>query len=592
MDIPDLPGVYFFFDKNDNIIYIGKAKSLKKRVASHLAPSSKGKSAIIRRLATKIEYMVVNSEVDALLLEHEMIKKFQPLLNVKQRDSKSFPLIEITMNEKYPRVLITRQKENPKSMYLGPFLNVTDLRALLKMALQKCKVASCKRPVNKYKKSCLYFDLKMCLAPCVNPINVNQYTKNVDCLINFFKSDPTKIINELEQKMWIAAQKLNYELAASIRDKIFLMKKLHFFFEDESPLEVNALVIAIQRRNDNAAMTWFKIKEGRFIEGNIEMMEIFPGSRSEELIEAFLINNSSIIADPDLSKILFPPGVKIKPTLLLALRKLLGRDLDISNANSKIELKLVQHASRIGAQALKSERYSNKIGLIELPNVLGINNEILKIHAFDASTLQGKNNVGARVSFENGSFKKEEYRTYNIPPAIKGDPWRIHFIVYTSYKNLRKKDLPDLILIDGGLSQVNAAKKALDELGLNIPIIGIAKPEDVIYFPNNSNPLHLKNGMVKRLLQTIRDEVHDKAISFHRRKRRKKSLQSVLDNIRGIGESRKKCILENFTTIEDLLEISLDTLIVKCKIPKKVAIKLMNAIKKYSRNNTRSKNSV
>lgn len=579
--LPDQPGCYLMKDRQGTIIYVGKAKVLRNRVRSYFSGTHDTKT---QRLVSEIEdfeYIVTSSNIEALILEMNLIKKHDPKYNIMLKDDKSYPYIKIT-NERHPRLIITRKVKKDKGKYFGPYPNVyaaTETKKLLDRLypLRKCKTM-CDR-------ICLYYQLGQCLAPSVNDVSLETYKKVTDEISRFLQGGYLDIKKELQSKMEEAAEKLEFERAKEYRDKIahieITMEKQKMMTADFVDRDVFGYAI------DKGWMCVqvFFVRQGKLIERDVSIFPVY-GEQEEE----FLTFLGQFYSKPNHFKpkeILIPEAAdqplaeQLLDAKVIQPKKGQKRDLvKLAEKNAQIALK--EKFSLIE----KDERRT-VLAVENLGEVMGIYPPY-RIEAFDNSNLQGTNPVSALVVFTNGKPDKKEYRKYKIKTVAGPDDYEsMREVMRRRYTRVLRENLPlpDLILVDGGKGQIEAAREILeDELNLNIPIAGLAKDDkhqtsELLF----GNPLEIiplsRKAQEFYLLQRIQDEVHRFAITFHRQLRGKTAFQSTLDEIEGIGPARKKALLRHFGSLKKMKEASVEDF-KSIGIPSKVAIKLKEHLQK------------
>ena len=594
--LPDKPGVYIFKNIKDKIIYIGKANSLKKRVSSYFTKNAREKKVNdIKRLTRKIETILTSTESEALVLENSLIKLYKPKLNIRLRDDKTYPFLYLSMKEEYPRIEIIRKRTDKEGLYFGPFTDIKSLKIVLRKILSIFPIASCGKDITsiKFERPCLYYQLKRCTAPCVGKISKKNYKENVKKLIKFFEGKYNQIINELKQEMGIASNKLDYEKAALIRDKIVALEKImqkQVVFSKNQEAEYDVIGIAV--KENNSIIQILSMREGRIVEHKHFNLDIPIKSTESEILGSFIkmyYSQNSYIP----TRILVPLEIRDNFIINEWLRSINKNKIEnkiitipineeennlINLAKENAETKL---KSFIVAEELKQKRTEK--ALEELKEVLKLDELPNRIEGYDISTIQGTNTVGSCVVFQNGKANKNSYRKFTIKTVLKQDDFAsMKEVIRRRFSGqLAKKDpLPDLILIDGGLGQVNIAKAALEELNKDIPIIGLAKEFEEIYFPGTSEPLRLdERSEGLRMLQRIRDEAHRFAVSFHKSKRSKGMLKSSLERIPNLGPKRIEKLLNHFNTIEKIKQASIEELQDCEGISDKIALEIYNYYK-------------
>ena len=569
--MPSLPGVYQFFDDSNKIIYIGKAKNLKKRVASYFQKNlNSQKTKNLVKNIFEIKHVVVSSESDALLLENSLIKKYQPKYNILLRDDKTYPWIVIK-NEAFPRVITTRKIEKDGSEYFGPFTNYKTVRMIMDMfsglySLRTCTydLSAEKIDNNKYK-VCLEYHIGNCLGGCEGLQKENDYKNYISNIRDFLKGNLSTSINYFKSEMKLASDSLNFEKAQSLKEKIELLLN----YQSKSTVVSSSLnnidVFSIKSDSTHAYVNYLQVAFGRIVRfHNLEIKKKLDESDEELLLlsivdlrNKFNSNNKTIISLFDYKKVI--PAKFIIPKAGEK-KKLL--DLSLKNVSLfKLE-KLKQ------VQIVDPERHSKRI-LNQMKVDLRLQANPVHIECFDNSNIQGSIPVAACIVFKNGRASKKDYRHYNIKTVEGPDDYAsMEEVVYRRYKRLLDEEtsLPDLIIIDGGKGQLSSSILALKKLDIDkkIAILGIAKRLEEIYYPNDPIPLYLdKKSETLKLIQLMRNEAHRFAINFHRNKRSSLALNSSLDSIPGIGEKTKTTLLKKFKSLKNIKELPLKSLILE-----------------------------
>ena len=569
--MPSLPGVYQFFDDSNKIIYIGKAKNLKKRVASYFQKNlNSQKTKNLVKNIFEIKHVVVSSESDALLLENSLIKKYQPKYNILLRDDKTYPWIVIK-NEAFPRVITTRKIEKDGSEYFGPFTNYKTVRMIMDMfsglySLRTCTYDLSREKIdnNKYK-VCLEYHIGNCLGGCEGLQKENDYKKYISNIRDFLKGNLSTSINYFKSEMKLASDSLNFEKAQSLKEKIELLLN----YQSKSTVVSSSLnnidVFSIKSDSTHAYVNYLQVAFGRIVRfHNLEIKKKLDESDEELLLlsivdlrNKFNSNNKTIISLFDYKKVI--PAKFIIPKAGEK-KKLL--DLSLKNVSLfKLE-KLKQ------VQIVDPERHSKRI-LNQMKVDLRLQANPVHIECFDNSNIQGSIPVAACIVFKNGRASKKDYRHYNIKTVEGPDDYAsMEEVVYRRYKRLLDEEtsLPDLIIIDGGKGQLSSSILALKKLDIDkkIAILGIAKRLEEIYYPNDPIPLYLdKKSETLKLIQLMRNEAHRFAINFHRNKRSSLALNSSLDSIPGIGEKTKITLLKKFKSLKNIKELPLKSLILE-----------------------------
>jgi excinuclease ABC subunit C len=554
--LPDQPGCYLMKDRQGTIIYVGKAKVLKNRVRSYFTGSHDGKTLRLVNEIEDFEYIVTSSNIEALLLELNLIKKYDPKYNIMLKDDKSYPFIKLTA-ERHPKLIITRKVKKDKGKYFGPYPNVGAANETKKLLDRIYPLRKCSTLPDRV---CLYYHLGQCLAPCVNEVSEDTYKQMTDEITRFLNGGYKDIKKELTEKMSSAAEELDFERAKEYRDKIVhietIMEKQKITMTDFTDRDVFGYAV------DKGWMCVqvFFVRQGKLIERDVSMFPIY--NEPEEEILTFL-------------------GQFYSKTNHFKPREILVQDqVDLTMAEQLLEVKVLQpqrgQKKDIVKMAIKNAKIAlnEKFSLIEkdeertikavenLGNILRIYTPH-RIEAFDNSNIQGTDPVSAMIVFTDGKANKREYRKYKIK-SVKGpdDYESMREVTRRRYSRALKDGLPlpDLIIIDGGKGHVEAVRDVLEnELGLDIPLSGLVKDDkhrtsQLLY----GNPLEIapiaRNSQEFYLLQRIQDEVHRFAITFHRQTRGKSAFQSLLDNIPGVGEKRKKLLLKHFGSVKKMKE--------------------------------------
>lgn len=579
--LPDQPGCYLMKDRQQTVIYVGKAKVLKNRVRSYFTGSHDAKT---QRLVTEIEdfeYIVTSSNLEALILEMNLIKKHDPKYNVMLKDDKTYPFIKLT-HERHPRLIVTRNVKKDKGRYFGPYPNVQAARETKKLLDRLYPLRKCSKLPDRV---CLYYHLGQCLAPCVKDISEETNRELVESITRFLKGGYNDVKKELEEKMLEAAENLEFERAKELRDQIAHIESTM----EKQKMTMNDLVdrdvFAYAYDKGWMCVQVFFIRQGKLIERDVSMFPLYQEADEEFLtfIGQFYSKNNHFLP----KEILVPDSVDQS-----MIEQLLETNVHQPKKGSKKELLMLAHKN---AKIALKEKFSlierdeeRSIGAVQkLGEALNIYTPH-RIEAFDNSNIQGTNPVSAMIVFIDGKPNKREYRKYKIKTVTGPDDYgSMREVVRRRYTRVLRENLPlpDLIIIDGGKGQINAARDVIEnELGLDIPIAGLAKDEkhrtsnlligdplEVAYLERNSQEFYL--------LQRIQDEVHRFAISFHRQIRGKSAFQSVLDDIPGIGEKRKKMLLKHFGSVKKMKEASLED-IKKAGVPAAAAQLLYDKLQK------------
>jgi excinuclease ABC subunit C len=563
--LPNSPGVYQYFDKNDKILYIGKAKKLKNRVASYFTESKQqAKIKVLVKKIHRMEYIVVETEFDALLLENNLIKKYQPRYNVMLKDDKTYPWICVK-KEAFPRVFPTRNLIKDGSDYYGPYASVKMMNTLLDLIrklfpLRNCKLNLSEENIQKRKfKACLEYHIGNCKAPCVGKQSSREYMQNIAAIKHIIKGNISLVVKTLKDLMKEYAANLEYEKAHFIKEKIDLLQKYQSKSAIVSASIKNADVFSVFSDADAAYINFLKVVQGAVVQSHTVEVKKALDESDEKLLE-YAITDIRRRFDSDAREIILPLSIEIKePDLKYTVPKQGEKKqlLELSERNAryyrleKLKRKSLVDPNRRSQRVLQT--LQKDLRLPKLP---------VHIECFDNSNFQGSFPVAAMVVFRNAKAAKKEYRHYLIK-TVEGpnDYASMEEVIFRRYKRLleEKKELPQLIIVDGGKGQLSSALKSLEKLGLRgkISIIGIAKRLEEIYFPGDSLPLYLdKKSESLKLIQQLRDEAHRFGITHHRNKRSKASLQTELTKIDGIGEKLSEKLLLAFQSVERIKKAS------------------------------------
>lgn len=568
--LPEKPGVYQFFDKDGKIIYVGKAKNLKKRVTSYFVKNHENtKTTILVRKIVEIRHIVVDTETDALLLENNLIKKYQPYYNVLLKDDKTYPWICIK-NEPFPRVFLTRNVVRDGSSYFGPYTSVVMVRVLLDMIKQIYHLRNCSLNLsdtniekNKFK-VCLEFHIGNCKAPCVGLQAKEDYDYNIGLIRNILKGNTSSVLKRMNEKMLAFAGEYKFEEAQLLKQKIQLLETYQSKSTVVNPLINNVDVFSMADDEKTAYVNFMKVMNGSIIQSHtVELRKRLDEEKESILAMAIteirhrfssVANEIIVPFKPEMTldgvKYLVPTKGDKKKLLELSERN--GMYYRQERINQQLRIVYKKPEDRI------MELMKKELLLSEFP---------AHIECFDNSNLQGTNPVAACVVFKNTKPSKSDYRMFNIK-TVEGpnDFASMEEIVYRRYSRLvaENKPLPQLIVIDGGKGQLHAAVNSLEKLNLmnKIKLIGIAKRLEEIYFPGDPVPIYLdKTSETLKVIQHIRDEAHRFGITFHRNKRSKSFLKSELDDIQGIGEKTRQKLLSDFKSVSRLRQAKPDEIV-------------------------------
>ncbi|MBI5680758.1 MAG: excinuclease ABC subunit UvrC [Methanobacterium sp.] len=584
-NLPDKPGVYIMRNIDDDILYVGKAKSLIKRVKSYFSLSKQPlKTRILMSHFHNLEYIITDTEKEALILESNLIKKHKPKYNIRLKDDKRYPYIKIT-NETFPRVLITRTVNNDKSYYYGPFTDTGSVRSIVKSIKALFKIRECK----KMNGPCLNYQINLCSAPCSGKISAQAYNEIVEKINLFFEGKYDQIIEMLNEMMIEAANNQEFEKAAVLRDQILsvdnILEKQKIEFD--RGLEQDVITCAYDEKI--ACVVVFSIRDGKIIGKDDFLMSGAEDTLPHKILAAFLKQYYMSPRNPP-SEIIIQYKVDDVDLIAEWLSESRGNEVILRTPQNNAESRLVQMVTK-NAEIIKNHQSEVKNALFDLKKYLNLKKIPHKIEAFDISNISGKLSVGSMVVFEEGFPKKSKYRKFKIDMDGPNDYAMMKNVLNRRYIKLFSENddkKPDLILVDGGKGQLNVALDVLKSFKIDdIPIIGLAKEFEHIFVPEISTPLILpRNSAALHLLQRIRDEAHRFAVSYHKKLRSKEIKYSLLDEIKGIGEKRKLLLLKHFGDIEQIKNASIDEI----RSVNGISSHLATEIHKYLHKNSIDKN--
>ncbi|MCQ2972402.1 MAG: excinuclease ABC subunit UvrC [archaeon] len=552
-NLPDKPGIYIMRDINEEIIYVGKAKSLIKRVKSYFKDKlDSPKTEVLMQHFHSLEYIVTNSEKEALILEATLIKKHRPKYNIQLKDDKRYPYVKIT-DEPYPRILITRNITK-KGSFFGPFTDVTVVRKTVKFLKQLFKIRTCKNMNG----PCLNSQIDLCQAPCKGDISKEEYNEIINKIDLFFQGKYSVIVQNLKKEMKDAANNQEYEKAAIIRDQIFSIEEImeQQFVELDDDLDQD--IIATASGEDSVIVIVMPIRNGKIVGRDDFIMSGTENQTISEVLYAFIQQYYGYNKHTPKQIILEEP-IEDDSLLVEWLSDLRGNKVYIKSPVKGTKFKLVRMAKK-NAEIIKNQKNKLENSMIELKRYLKLEKLPRVIEGYDISNISGKLAVGSKVSFLDGKPNKKQYKHFRIDTPGPNDFAMMKELLTKRFKN--QDHLPDLIVIDGGKGQLGMACDVLEKYNLqHIPIIGLAKEFEEIYIPNVSAPIIIpKNNQALYLLQQVRDESHRFAVTYHRKLRSKKLTESSLDEITGIGSVRKMNLLKHFKTIDNIKKATIEEL--------------------------------
>lgn len=610
--VPDRPGVYLMKDENDEIIYVGKAISLKNRVRQYFQ-SLKNQMPKVRAMVSHIqsfEYIVTDTELEALILECTLIKKNRPKYNILLRDDKTYPYIKVTVNEEYPRVFMTRYFLKDKAKYFGPYTNVGAIKETLEVIHKLFPIRTCRRDISKSiergERPCLYYHIKKCVGPCTGKVDKAKYDQMIIDILLFLNGKQGELIKRIETKMIEASRQMDFENAAVFRDQHMALKSI---FEKQKVVtteDIDQDVIAIKRNEDVSYIEVFFIRKGKLLqrenfvlktEGEENLGIIISSFIKQFYIDVLVIPKEIIIQDNIEDQKVIEEWLTTKKgskvTIKVPQKGHKKSLLEMVEKNAEIHMKQVEEVKR-------KEKDNYETITRQLQHVLNLEFFPDRIEAFDISNIQGVESVGSMVVFEKGKPVKKNYRRFKIKTVVGANDYAsIEEIILRRFKKglAETKEIlsetimlnegkfaifPDLIMVDGGIGQVNSAQRSLDNLNLDIPICGMVKDDkhrtrgliykgEEIYLDKFSPLLHF--------ITRIQDEAHRFAITYHRSLRNEKAIHSVLSDIPGVGDKRRKALLKHFKDIQKIKEASVDQLIEVSEINRTVAESIVKHFK-------------
>ena len=580
--LPENPGCYLMKNAEGTVIYVGKAKNLKRRVNSYFLPNRNAKTAALVEKIVNIEYVITGNEYEALVLENNLIKKYNPHYNILLKDGKSYPLIRIT-NEDYPRVFKTRRVIKDGSLYYGPYPDGKRLDMYLETVEDTYPLRLCQGVLKKKSTPCLYYHMKKCSGPCIGAISKEEYGEYIKEVKDFLSGDDSSLSRKVKKEMLEASKKLDFETAAKKRDLLEALSVMQSNqgVDDMDTSEDSRDYAAIEMRAYLCTVSIMQFRDGRLIGKAMYRAECL-GDETETLL-SFLIQYYS---DGDTLPHELYVSHDIDAELLSKFfKEELGKPLSVEIPKDGKHYRILrlagENASRDVEKRLKS--VDNTPALERLKEITNIDTLPSLIEGFDIAQLSGKYTVASLIVFRDGNPSNKEYRHFSMKSLEENeinDFQSIHEAVFRRYKRQRdeKAQLPDLLMVDGGIGQVNAAIAALDELGLSFPVVGLAEKHEEIVFPDNTSLLldHSDPGL--RVLIALRDECHRFATSFNQRMRSKDASFKLLESIDGVGPERSKRIMQTYQSVEAILSLTPEELAKGAKIPLPVAERVLRKL--------------
>ena len=584
--LPKNPGVYLMKDKDDNIIYVGKAVNLKNRVSSYFRKTDKTNRILkMVSLIDHFEYIVVDNEAEALILECNLIKKNRPKFNVLLKDDKTYPYIKIDIKSEYPNVVITRRVLNDGSKYFGPYANPGAAKEMLNFIKQKYKIRQCKN-FKSTQRPCLNYHIKRCLAPCVGYISQEEYRKQIDEIIDLLEGKTSKILKDLENQMKQAADNLDYEKAAYIRDRKLAIQNATSVQKVSNISENNIDVIGMAKSEFEVCIEIFFVRGSKMIGREHYFFKDLQEMDEQEIISGFIkqfyLDNASIP-----SKIMIKEILDDEQALEKWLCENAKHKVEIHRTKRGKKLRFVEMAENNAKVTLKNKEKNKNNILLELKNVLNLEKLPRKIETYDISNISGEFMVAGMCVMQDGVIKKNLSRRFKIKTVFSQDDPKCMEEVITrrlahSIDNEKIRsgfgEIPDVIFADGGITQIRAVKRAIDKYNVDIKVCGMVKNDKHqtrALIDENRNEIPISNELML-LITRFQDTVHDTAISYHRKLREKSLTKSELDDIKGIGKVKKQALLKRFGSVAKIKQASLEELLSVDGINEELANKILN----------------
>ena len=568
--LPDKPGVYIMHDVDDKIIYVGKAVNLKRRVKSYFRKTDKTER--IKRMVSLIdhfEYIVVDNEAEALILECNLIKKNRPKFNVLLKDDKTYPYIKIDIKSDYPNVTITRKIINDGSKYFGPYANPGAAKEMLDFIKQKYKIRQCKN-FRSETRACLNYHINRCLGPCMGYVSKEDYRKQIDEIIDILDGKVDKVLKELEKQMIEESSKMNFEQAAYIRDRMLAIQRVNEKQKVSNITENNIDVIGIAKSEIEVCVEIFFVRGSKMVGREHYFFQDIREMEDKEIISGF-IKQYYIDSQNLPNKIMIREELEDQQAIEQWLSKEAGRKVEIKSPKKGEKLRFVEMADNNAKITLENKERDRSEILVELKEVLGLDKLPRKIETFDISNISGEYMVAGMCVMVDGTIKRNMSRRFKIKTVLtQDDPKCMQEVVTRRLKHSIDNSnssgfgkLPDAIFADGGITQIRAIKQAVKSLELDIPVFGMVKNDkhQTRALINEQRQEFEISENLMNLITKFQDEVHDTAISYHRKLRDESITKSELDDIKGIGETKKKALLKYFGSVEKIRNSSIEEIV-------------------------------
>ena len=568
--LPDKPGVYIMHDADDKIIYVGKAVNLKRRVKSYFRKTDKTER--IKRMVSLIdhfEYIVVDNEAEAIILECNLIKKNRPKFNVLLKDDKTYPYIKIDIKSDYPNVTITRKIINDGSKYFGPYANPGAAKEMLDFIKQKYKIRQCKN-FRSETRACLNYHINRCLGPCMGYVSKEDYRKQIDEIIDILDGKVDKVLKELEKQMIEESSKMNFEQAAYIRDRMLAIQRVNEKQKVSNITENNIDVIGIAKSEIEVCVEIFFVRGSKMVGREHYFFQDIREMEDKEIISGF-IKQYYIDSQNLPNKIMIREELEDQQAIEQWLSKEAGRKVEIKSPKKGEKLRFVEMADNNAKITLENKERDRSEILVELKEVLGLDKLPRKIETFDISNISGEYMVAGMCVMVDGTIKRNMSRRFKIKTVLtQDDPKCMQEVVTRRLKHSIDNSnssgfgkLPDAIFADGGITQIRAIKQAVKSLELDIPVFGMVKNDkhQTRALINEQRQEFEISENLMNLITKFQDEVHDTAISYHRKLRDESITKSELDDIKGIGEAKKKALLKYFGSVEKIRNSSIEEIV-------------------------------
>ncbi len=597
--LPHKPGVYLMHDVDDNVIYVGKTIDLRDRVRSYFHASAQENPktrALVSELAD-LDFIITDSELEALILEANLIKKHRPRYNVRFKDDKRYPYIKVTLADPYPKVMITRRMAQDGSRYFGPYTSSGAVHETLDLLRRSFPYLTCNREITgQDERACLYYEIKRCLGPCIGAVTQEEYRAMIDGLVRFLEGHSEEVIADLEERMDTAAEQWEFEQAADLRDQLRAVQAIVKRQKVVSVAGADQDVIAFAREEDDACVQVFFIRGGKLLGREYFVLEGTQDEQDRQVMAAFLkqFYDEAAYIPPE---VLLPEQIDEALIIERWLKRKRGTKVTLKVPRRGKKKDLVKMAAENAAETLaalraqwQADAHKQEQALAELEEALGLPQAPTRIECYDISTTRGKETVGSMVVFVHGVPRKSRYRRFNVRDVSGQDDYAAmrevlerrfrRWHIASTKESPGQRDikgwgkLPDLLVVDGGQGQLRVAIEVLEQFELldRVALAALAKRHEEIFIPEREKPIVLpRRSQGLFLMQRIRDEAHRFAITHHRTRRRKGSLTSQLEEIPGVGPARRKALLKTFGSIDNIRQASIEEIAAIPRMPHQVA---------------------